>query len=321
MDVVDGTTVITKLEQMDHTKIALELENANKLMADMIGSLDTDFLSPSRCEDLESSLDKKGLIRGRAGSLSTSQPDITIAEDSTPPPLPPRDVMTPTHRPPLRDLLRTNSEHSLMTQSLCLSRSEPSSPFHSTKPGRSVSISDQSQSPGKRGKALTLDRSSPNSKKKQKKSGSMSDYYRKGSNVNVTASLNVASLQNGNEPSSKSPKRSKWNGIKNKMKKFKRSPSLEAEEMQGLQGRYARKGSLISDSLMSTGINLPDGGMPRRQRRSSSSYGNSVALVSKIFAVLSCWQEQFFEVGLECSLYVAMKHSVLPKQCTKVLHR
>lgn len=266
----------------------------------MIGSLDTDFLSPTRCKELESSLDKKGLIRSRTGSMSSSQPDITVVEADRPPLLPPMETITPTHRAPLRDILHTNSEHNLMTQSLCLSRSEPSSPFHSTKPaGRSISISDQSSS-GKRGKAATMELSSPKSKnKKQKKSGSMGDYYRRGSNtgINVTASLNLASFQNGCE-SSKSPKRSKWGDLKSKMKKFKRSPSLEAEELQGLQGRYPRKGSLSNDSLMSTGINLPDGGMPRRQRRSSSSYGNSVALVSKIFSVLSCWQEQFFEVQL-----------------------
>ncbi len=268
----------------------------------MIGSLDTDFLSPSSCKEMESSLDRKGMARSRTGSLSSSQPDITIAEDELPP-IPPRDLpITPTHKLPLRTILRANSEHSLLTQSLSISRSEPSSPFHSTKPaGRSVSISEQS---GKRGKAATLERSSPAAKsKKQKKGGSMGDYYKRGSAhaINVTASLNVGSLQGCD--SNKSPKRSKWDGIKNKMtKKFKRSPSLEGEELQGMQGRYARKGSLGSDNHETTGVNFPDGVVSRRQRRSSSSY-NSVALVSKIVSVLNCWQEHFFEVRIHVGMY------------------
>ena len=274
----------------------------------MIGSLDTDFLSPSSCK--ESSLDKKGMARSRSGSMSSSQPDITIVEDESPP-IPPRDLpTTPTHKLPLRTILRANSEHSLLTQSLSISRSEPSSPFHSTKPaGRSVSISEQS---GKRGKAATLERSSPAAKsKKQKKGGSMGDYYKRGSAhaINVTASLNVGSLQGCD--SNKSPKRSKWDGIKNKMtKKFKRSPSLEGEELQGMQGRYARKGSLGSDNLMTTGVNLPDGVVSRRQRRSSSSY-NSVALVSKIVAVLNCWQEHFFEVRIHVRMYSIYQQPIL----------
>lgn len=297
---VKGSVLITKLEQMNHSKITQELENANKLMADMIGSLDTDFLSPSSCQEMETSLDKQGMARSRTGSMSSSQPDITIAEDESPP-IPPRDVhvTTPTHKLPLRTILRANSEHSLLTQSLSISRSEPSSPFHSTKPvGRSISISEQG-SPGKRGKAVTMERPNPKTKK-QKKGGSMGDHYKRGSGpgINVTASLNVASLQGFD--SNKSPKRSKWDGIRKITKKFKRSPSLDGEELQGLQARYARKGSLASDNLMSTGVNLPDGGgAPRRQRRSSSSYGNSVALVSKIFAVLTCWQDQFFEVRIQ----------------------
>lgn len=286
--------LVTKLEQLDHSKkMVQELESASKMMADMIGSLDTDFLSPTRCEELESSLDKKGMARSRTGSMSSSQPDITVFGTDEPPTTPPRDVHTPTHRSVgLKAIIRTTSEHSLVTQSLNLSKSEPSSPFHN------VTRSKQVGTDSKRSKVMSMDRQSPIIKsKKQKKGGSMSEYYKRGSvpTVNVTASLNIASLQ-GNEVT-KSPKKSKWEGLRSKInlkKKFKRSPSLDPEDLQGLQSRYSRKGSLISDSLMSTGINLPDGVV--RQRRSSSSCGSSVALVGKIFAVLSYWQEHFFEV-------------------------
>ena len=254
-------------------------------------------------------------------SLSTSEPDLTvIGMPETPPPLPPRDTPTQTAFP-----LSPEKQHKLIVESLGNTRSEPSSPFHLGKSmvNGSRARNSLSSSPGKsgKGKAQTIERSTRlprfSRRSSKQKSETMDGRYTGnkgiGPSISVTSSLNALSIhaiQNGlgESPDSagKSPKRSKWNGLRKKMgigKKFGRSPSMEAEEMRGLQDRSAavsfpRKGSIIGDALLSIsgGANMTDGGIPTRRRRSSTCNGNSVALVSKIFAVLECWLVHFFEV-------------------------
>ena len=332
-----------KLNTIGHSsQIAKDLEDATKMMDAMIGSLDTDF---DVCRRSSHSTDdvfqnetsdvqyRQRLSHSQANrlSLSTSESDLTlIGTPETPPPLLPRD--TPTHTAfPLSPgkHIRHNSEHKLIVESLSNSRSEPSSPFHLGKsingpksPRTRNSLSASPGRPGK-GKSQTIERTTrlPRfSKKSSKKCETMDGRYTSskgiGPSISVTSSLNALSiqgLQNGlgesvPDTTGKSPKRSKWDGLRKKIgigKKFGRSPSMEAEELRSLQDRgakgpvsFPRKGSLIGDALLSIsgGANMTDGGVATRRRRSSTCHGNSVALVSKIFAVLECWLLHFFEV-------------------------
>lgn len=132
-------------------------------------------------------------------------------------------------------------------------------------------------------------------------------------------------------------KSSRWTNIRNKMgKKFRGSVSSEAEDGTGKYHHHhrtkpqrsqsipssrkgavyasARNASVSGDDL--SGISYPDGAVggvggaagvgggvagsmvvPPRHRKSSSSYTNNVNLVAKIFAVLNCWVDDYFEVS------------------------
>ena len=261
-------------------------------------------------------------------SLSTSEPDMAnLDDDDTPPPLPPRDPdmlapATPSHDLRTHDslvgnrMIRGSSEHSLLTTSLNIG-STTRSPFHH---GNAMLISPAHQT---RSALSTPERRRFSSTKEQ--SGSQKPLPGGGKKSNTFG--RYSPVQPGDLPeTAKSPRKektkSRWSGLKDKVnKKFKRSPSMEAKEMQGFPRESRsqsipsvrrnniiapRKTSVGPEVKLSVAVDVPDSGAlspARRQRKTSSSHVqglavNTVTLISKIFNVLGCWQENYFEVGV-----------------------
>ena len=133
---------------------------------------------------------------------------------------------------------------------------------------------------------------------------------------------NTVVTELGSSPN-RQAKTSKWQSLKKKMGiKLNRSPSMDTEDLASYQENstcpnpdllpkrnrtFLRKHSLSSE--ISRSISMTDGmvvaspaGGGRQQRRGSGSASqcNNVNLIPKIFGVLACWQENFFEVSREC---------------------
>lgn len=132
--------------------------------------------------------------------------------------------------------------------------------------------------------------------------------------LSCSASFNSADI--------KSSKKSRWGMIRHKVgKKLTRTPNMLDDEEPKIQGRGPRtqrshsspsiKKYSVGRSLSITeedgrGVSLPDGGTgmsisgavsPRLRRGSSSQQGYNLKMLSKIFAILTCWLEEYFEVS------------------------
>lgn len=304
-----------QLDQISHSsKVAQELEDTSKMMEEMIGSLNTafDFCKVTGTVEDVFHENKRNVHLGQKGSpkpwldrkgvcLPNSEPDLIVNSTEAQHTLPPTLPQTPI-RNKLQDKafpLSPGKQNHLTDTFNFSTKSEPSSPYHQSP----RSLSSNAKANGKTGKpkAQSMDRGRQPIFSRKKKSESLDNRH-----AGAMSSLNPESIHalQKHELNSeiKSPKR-KWEGLRKKIgmvKKINRSPSMEADELKG-QGSFSRKGSLISETLLSisNGANMTDGGVPMttRRRRSSTCQGNSIALVSKIFAVLECWLGYFFEVS------------------------
>lgn len=147
-------------------------------------------------------------------------------------------------------------------------------------------------------------------------SPSKSSMYFSGSpsRTSISGSLGPSAIFS-NPDLTKTPKKSKWMNLRNKVgKRFLRSPS-DTEDVR-LQNKPQRSHSIpsIKKHVVYSGrntsvsgeelgmISMPDGGsismVSPRIRKPSTSQGNNINLVSKIFSVLKCWVDEYFEVSL-----------------------
>ena len=76
-----------------------------------------------------------------------------------------------------------------------------------------------------------------------------------------------------------------------------RSPSMDAKELESTQRLLKSRNHSFSGEADRV---TPESPLPR-QRYQSTSHGNNLTLVSKIFSVLDYWQEEYFEVMMKCS--------------------
>lgn len=243
-------------------------------------------------------------------NISTSEPDLVNLEDDNndmPPPLPPRtpDMLIESEAT-TRDgrslsgsavgnrMIRGSSEHSLLTASLNIGPGHHSpylqSPAHQTRSALST--------PERRKHATFESRSS----KKQSSSKKASTLGRH------------SPIPPGGEQK-KDKSKSRWKFVKSKVSRtFKKSPSMEGGNIQGSpresrsqsiptlrKNNVMRKTSVGPEVKLSVAVDVPDGGSagpsPRRQR-SFSTQGSGATLIAKIFSVLGCWQENYFEVHM-----------------------
>ena len=255
-------------------------------------------------------------------NLSTSEPDLPNLDD-VPPPLPPRDPdmlapSTPTHDTRSvfgNRMVRGSSEHSLLTASLNIGPGHHRSPFHH---GNAMMISPSHQTrsalstPERKKHANTMDHSGSGTPKKLSAGKKASTFGR----YSPSAEHQDGSVSKG---SKKDKSKSRWTGIKDRMKlkqKFKRSPSIEIGKELGSSprevrsqsiptirkntvGSITRKTSVGPEVKLSVAMDVPDGGghSPSRSRqRTLSVQGSGVTLISKIFSVLGCWQDNYYEV-------------------------
>ena len=132
--------------------------------------------------------------------------------------------------------------------------------------------------------------------------------------INLSAAAAFA-----NQDANKTPKKSsKWTNLRMKMnKKFSRSPSVSADTGDDTKLRTKPHRSHSIPAIKKSGVypgrnasisggddvslSMADGGSisagHTRHRKTSSSQANNVNLVAKIFSVLSCWVEEYFEVS------------------------
>ena len=259
-----------------------------------------------------------------------------MEEEDTPPPLPPRhpdmysvqttrtnkkQMLTESLDPSkLSRMLRRGSEHNLLTTSMSSASSSVSgTPSHSS---------------GKDKKSKTLERKQPKEKKKKKKSDTFSGratpvnvlsspakssqmyFGNSPSHTSGSSSLSASQSFNASGDMAKTPKKSRWLNVRRKIKKnFTRSPSfVDADEIKAVHksnkpqrshsipaikksGVYNGRNASISGCSEDLGMNIPDGLISPRARRASTSPGNNVNLVSKVFSILMCWVEDYFEVS------------------------
>ena len=250
-------------------------------------------------------------------NLSTSEPDLPNMED-TPPPLPPRtaDMLapsTPSHDSRSQGsliggrMVRGSSEHSLLTASVNLGHTYPS-PFHH---GNAMLVSPAHQTrsalstPERKKHSNTMEHSGSRTPKRSSKKASTFGRYSP-----------VPDVADGALPPrtpKKDKSKSRWVGLKERMNKtFKRSPSMEPVQGIPREARsqsiptirknhvssVARKTSVGPEVKLSVAVDMPDGGgpSPSRRQRTLSVQGGGVTLISKIFTVLNCWQENYSEV-------------------------
>lgn len=258
-------------------------------------------------------------------NLSTSEPDLVNLDDGddVPPPLPPRDpdMLLPPSTP-LHDarshgsvvgnrIVRGGSEHCLLTASLNVGPAHRS-PFHH---GGAMMASPAHQTrsalstPERKKLSNTIDHSGLGTPKKLSVGKKASTFGRYS-----PVSDQAEGISKG---SKKEKSKSRWNGLKERMKfksKIKRSPSTQEE--LGALPREARSQSIPSmrrnnvasvmrktsvgpEVLLSVAMDVPDGGAPspsRNRQRALSVQGSGVTLISKIFSVIGCWQENYHEV-------------------------
>lgn len=127
--------------------------------------------------------------------------------------------------------------------------------------------------------------------------------------------LSCSSTFSGIDCGSKSSKKSRWTMLRSKMgKKFTRASNVDEEESNTL-GRLRTQRSHSSASIKKYNIDRTmsiteedsrsdylDGGSmsgsnPRLRRSSSSHQGYNLKMLSKIFSILTCWVDEYFEVS------------------------
>ena len=266
-------------------------------------------------------------------SLSTSEPDLVNIDE--PPPIPPRDpdmlldtLATPSHEIRSHDLtvgnrmVRGSSEHSLLTASLNIGHR---SPFHH---GNAMLTAPAQQTrsalstPERKKYSNTIESSGSRTPKKLsvgKKSSTFGRY-----------SPSSDGPECGSKGSKKDKAKSRWVGVKHKFSKtFKRSPSMEVKDIanspretrsqsiptirrNNVGGSMTRKTSVGPEVLLSVAVDVPDGAgpSPSRRQRTLSVQGSSVTLISKIFTVLGCWQENYYEVRCHSLLFPSLSLSL-----------
>jgi hypothetical protein len=266
-------------------------------------------------------------------SLSTSEPDLAnIGGDDdndggdTPPPLPPRtpDMLIESAAAVAvasRDgrslsgsaignrMIRGSSEHSLLTASLNIGPGQRPLYLQSNS-ASAISPAYQTRSAlstPERRKHSTFDNSGSRTPKKQL-------------SAKKSSTLGRHSPVPPGEEHKKS--KSRWNFVKKKVSKtFKKSPSMHMDggNIQGSpresrsqsiptirRNNIMRKTSVGPEVTLSVAMDVPDGGgvggassqgpSPARRQRTLSTQGSGVTLIAKIFSVLGCWQENYFEV-------------------------
>ena len=262
-------------------------------------------------------------------TLSTSEPDLAnveVDEDDdgdTPPPLPPRtpDMIIESAAAASREarllssssavgnrMIRGSSEHSLLTASLNIGPGHHLPYLQSNSASALSPAYQQSRSAlstPERRKHSTFDNSGSRTPKKQlsaKKSSTLGRH---------------SPVPPGEQ---KKASKSRWNFVKKKVSKtFKKSPSMEGSNLQGSpresrsqsiptirRNNVTRKTSVGPEVKLSVAMDVPDGGgmggassqgpSPARRQRTLSTQGSGVTLIAKIFSVLGCWQENYFEV-------------------------
>ena len=262
-------------------------------------------------------------------NLSTSEPnlanvDIDDDDADTPPPLPPRtpDMLVESADVATRDarslsgsavgnrMIRGSSEHSLLTASLNIGPGNRS-PYLQTSNAMMISstyqVSKSALSTPERRKYV--DNSGSKTPKKHSSSGKKSNTFGRYSPIPPG--------EHHDGKSSKKEKSSKrgWKIVKNITRSFKRSPSMEGGNLQGSpresrsqsiptvrRNNVVRKTSVGPEVKLSVAVDVPDGGSqgpsPARRQRTLSTQGSAVTLIAKIFSVLGCWQENYFEVHI-----------------------
>lgn len=257
-------------------------------------------------------------------SLSTSEPDLVNLDDNddVPPPLPPRDPdmllppATPSHDARSHGsfignrMVRGSSEHSLLTASLNVGPGHRS-PFHH---GGAMMASPAHQTrsalstPERKKHSNAMDHSSLGTPKK----------LSVGKKSNTFGRYSPVDHQEGISKGSKKDKsKSRWNGLKEKMKfKSKIKHSASTHEELGASPREARSQSIPSmrrnniatvtrktsigpEVLLSVAVDVPDSGVSspsRIRQRALSLQVNAVTPITKIFSVIGCWQENYYEV-------------------------
>lgn len=210
-----------------------------------------------------------------------------------------------------RMVRRGSSEHNLLTCSLVVG-----------------------QSPAKQGKSKTLEKPLKG-KKRTKKSDTFSGrgtptssslmnspvrstnmYF--GASPSHSASVSASASFSAADQHNRTPKKmSKWSKISSMVnKKFNRGGAetdesrlrVKPQRSQSIPsikkcGVYSGRNASISGEEMSFGGTLIGSesisSISSRSRRTSSSQGNSINLVAKIFSVLGCWVEEYFEVSVQ----------------------
>ena len=256
-------------------------------------------------------------------NLSTSEPDLANVEvdddEDTPPPLPPRtpDMLIEAAAAASRDarsltglavgnrMIRGSSEHSLLMASLNIGPGHRSPYLQSNAPtmGPAYQVSKSALSTPERRKYV--DNSGSKTPKKLS-SGRKSNTFGRYSPI-------PPGEQNEGKSSKKEKSRKGWTIVKKVTRSFKRSPSMEGGNLQGSpresrsqsiptvrRNNVQRKTSVGPEVKLSVAVDVPDGGSqgpsPARRQRTLSTQGSGVTLIAKIFSVLGCWQENYFEV-------------------------
>ena len=238
-----------------------------------------------------------------------------------PPPLPPRDpdMLSPKYdetrslSSPFmpKNLVRQGSEHCLLSSSINLGSISNISDKYSITSGifgrdKKPKNEEKSSSKGKRKKKSDTysGRATPTGPSNGSPSKSSSMYF--GNSPSHSRASGFSSSFNQSDLD-KNSKKSKWFIIRKVGKKLSRSPSIDPDEVKkNIPQRSqsipsVKKCGLYPGRSTSLSTEEPDGltGLvsPRHRRRTSSLQVNSVNLVSKIFSVLSCWVNDYFEVS------------------------
>ena len=224
-------------------------------------------------------------------------------------------------------IVRRGSEHSLLTCSLQEGANEGNGSGGKDKKSK---MADRFK-PGKKTKKKSDTFSGRGSSSGRATPSLLSSPVRSGQFVGspTHSSINPSASFTSSDFNKTPVKKSKWTNIRQRMgKKFNRSSSTNIEATEELNrlrvkpqrsqsipsnrkcGVYGTAGGRSASITVDDVIpNLTDGGaaagcvgggsVSLRGRRSSSSHcTNSVNLVAKIFSVLGCWVDEYFEVSL-----------------------
>lgn len=275
---MNGEELSEAVQSMQDAIDALDLPLSPPIMEDDTFDETEDQLNLEAGKDIcrrkSRSLSDRGL---RSSTVFSSEPDLTqICLDRHPAsPRMNRDSASPHPR-------HHSERQYMLTQSL----SPTSSPFHHGNAMTSLPASHKLllNSPTHQQES----RSTGKSKEKKKKSETLptkvtssksfySDDHTKGSKGLKGRLINMKKKMTG-----------KW---------LPRSSSMEPKELESTQRLLTSRNHSVSGEADRV---TPDSPLPR-QRYQSTSHGNNLTLVMKIFSVLDYWQEEYFEVIMKCS--------------------